>query len=153
MALKQGGRIFFKLPLGHPALGADTDKPLVSQPPCRTAVQGIINDKFLVAMGGEPGSLPHNFNGANAVESTCSGGPQLDLVDEVKNSHPFSIKSFFDRVGYFFFHLSFNSPGFTLPRDRVFKIMAESPGVAPGYMDLESMRSHSIHPPQGLDVN
>ena len=53
-------------------------------------------------MGGQFGFRSHNFKLFHPVQAPCPGRPQLDFADQVKESHPFAIESFFGRG--FFFH-------------------------------------------------
>ena len=104
MTAKFGGIVFFQLPVRDSALGTDGDKPLVAQPSSGPGVQGVADDEFLVAMGGESGLVAHDLNGANAVELPLAGGPEFDLIDEIEKRCPFSVKSLFYRCCLLFCH-------------------------------------------------
>jgi hypothetical protein len=97
VTFEPGGIVLFKFPGWHTTPGAHPDKPLVTQPPGRPAVQGVVNDKRFITVGDQTGCIPHDFNGFNSVKLSGPGGPQFDLVDQVKNSDPFAEKPFFDR--------------------------------------------------------
>ncbi len=103
MTAEQGGGVFFKFPVRYPAVRADLYKPLVSQPSGSPAVQGVGDVKLLVAVGDKPCLIAVGLNGADTVELTGSGGPQLDLVDQLKELYPFAVKPFFWRGSFIFF--------------------------------------------------
>ena len=62
MPLKPGCRIFFQLPLGHPANRAHPLEPFVSKPAGGTTVAGIVYHKGLVAVGCNSGLSSHFLN-------------------------------------------------------------------------------------------
>ena len=103
MALKQGGGVFFKLPVRDAAMGADIHEPFVSEPSGCSGVQGVAGEKHPVAMGGQAGGVTQDLDGSDAVKLPCPGGPQLDLADEIEQPDPFSIESFLDAFCLFFF--------------------------------------------------
>ena len=134
MAAEPGGRVFFKLPVRYSAIRADLDEPFVAEPATGTAVQGVADDKFPIAMGGEGGGVAGDFDGSNTVELTASGGPEFDFIDQVEKSYPFPVKSFFYRFCLLVFHCCILTTWANCP-----VVVAKSPGVAPGCTDLESV--------------
>ena len=88
--------------------------------------------KFLVAVGGDFGLFAHHLYGTNAVQHTIARWPELYLIYDIKEFNPFTVKPLFHLLSLLSFqdHCSNRS---------IIKKLAESPGVAPGCMDLESM--------------
>jgi hypothetical protein len=88
--------------------------------------------KLLVAVGGNFGLFTSYLNRTNPMQDTVSRWPEFYLVEDIKEFGPFPIKSLF----HLLFLWSFQD---MTPILNLCNIVAESPGVAPGCMDLESM--------------
>lgn len=131
MTLEMGGGVFLKFPVRNSAVRASPNKPFVSQPSACPAVDGVADQKCLAAMGGHPGYLTFSFNGSDTVKLPVPRRPQLYFLNQVEQPDPFSKISFL--YGRLVFIQCFN-------HDTIrFFSLAESSGVAPGCMDLESM--------------
>ena len=106
---KHGGGIFFQLPVRNTARAARSFEPFVPQPPCSTAVAGIVDHKGAVAVGRDPGLVAHLFDGADTVQHALTGWPQFDLVDQPEQLNPFPVEAFlrgFWLFGHFVFLLA-----------------------------------------------
>lgn len=81
MTLEACGIVFLQFPIRYFAYCADLAEPLVAQPPRRPAAAGIVDDKSLTAVGGDPCLFADFVHIFDAVQYALTGGPQLDFVD------------------------------------------------------------------------
>ncbi len=61
------GGVFVQLPLGYAAGRANALEPLVAQPSRGPAVAGVVDQKCLVAMGGDSGLPANNVDHPDAM--------------------------------------------------------------------------------------
>ena len=98
MAPEMRGGVFFQLPLGHAAGRADPFEPFVTQPSCRPAVSGVVDHEGFIAVGGNAGLVTRDFDGLDAVQQPFARRPDLDLVDQPEQRHPFAIEASLGRL-------------------------------------------------------
>ena len=115
---KQGGGIFFHLPVRDATGTARSFEPLVPEPPGSPAVPGVVDHEGPVAVGCDPGLITHLFDGADAMQHPPARWPQLDLFDQPEQLDPLSIEAFLRGFGLFAHSILFYSPSAALEARR-----------------------------------
>ena len=100
MPSELGGGVFVQFPLGHIAGRAAPLEPFVAQPPGCPAVARIVDDKSLVAMGGDPGLIAKDMDRPDAVQQSFARWPDFNFFDQPKKIYPFAVISSAGRLGW-----------------------------------------------------
>jgi hypothetical protein len=91
MAFEVGGRIFGEFPIGNAADTAGSFEPFVSKPAGGSTVSGIGDHKGFVAMGRNPGLVPHDLDCFDSVQQPPTRWPEFDLLDQSKDLDSLSV--------------------------------------------------------------
>ena len=80
MGGKSGLGILLELPTGDPAFFAGIRNPFIAEPPGCPGAAGIVDPEMLAAMGGDFQIISLFFQGADSVEDSGPGWPELDFI-------------------------------------------------------------------------
>ena len=111
MSFKNGGCIFFHLPIGNAAGPANAPKPFVSEPASRPAVSGVFYHKGFVTVRRDPGLISHSVNCLDPMQQPFAGRPEFYFLNQSKQFNPFAIESFSGLFSWFILCHDVKSPG------------------------------------------
>lgn len=104
MALELRGSILFQLPVRYTANPANAFEPFISEPAGGATIPGIVDDKGLIAVGGNFGLIADFMNGFNTMQNTFSRRPQLNFIYQSEKFDFFAVVAFGWFFGFFIFY-------------------------------------------------